>query len=260
MAATSRWTREQLLIAFTLYSQLPFGKLHARNADIKHYAALIGRTPAALAMKLVNLASLDPMIIESGRSGLTQVSKMDRELWQEMDCDPDAFERQCQQAMAALLPSDAAMRYAPSAQETPADYYGQERQRTVNTRIGQQLFRKRVLSAYHERCCITGLEEPALLIASHIVPWREAPEHRLDPSNGLCLSALHDKAFDIGLIAVNDNLELLLSPQLKKRKNSATADLFAAYEGKPLQLPAQACYMPNPAHLRYHREHIFVKR
>lgn len=270
MAATSRWTREQLLVAFTLYSQLPFGKLHARNADIKHYAALIGRTPAALAMKLVNLASLDPMIIESGRSGLTQVSKMDRELWQEMDCDPDAFERQCQQAMAALLPSDAAMRYAPSAQETPADYlptdylpadyYGQERQRTVNTRIGQQLFRKRVLGAYRERCCITGLEEPALLIASHILPWRDAPEHRLDPSNGLCLCALHDKAFDIGLITVNDHLELILSPQLKKRKDSATTQLFEAYEGKPLQLPAQACYMPNPAHLRYHREHIFVKR
>ncbi|SLM61626.1 MULTISPECIES: HNH endonuclease [Dickeya] len=259
MAATSRWTREQLLVAFTLYSQLPFGKMHARNAEIKQYAALIGRTPSALAMKLVNLASLDPMIIESGRSGLTQVSKMDRELWQEMDRDPDAFELQCQQAIAAL-PQHSPLSCTPSAQETPADYYGQERQHTVKTRIGQQLFRKRVLSAYHERCCITGLAEPSLLVASHILPWRDAPEHRLDPSNGLCLSALHDKAFDIGLITVNDHLELILSPRLKKRKDRATTSLFEAYEGKPLQLPPDARYAPNPAHLRYHREQVFVKR
>jgi len=70
MAAVNRWTYEQLLVAFTLYSQIPFGKLHARNPDIIHYANLIGRTPSALAMKLVNIASLDPFIIESGRSGL----------------------------------------------------------------------------------------------------------------------------------------------------------------------------------------------
>lgn len=44
MAATTLWTRDQLLVAFTLYSQLPFGKLHSRNPDIIHYAKLIGRT------------------------------------------------------------------------------------------------------------------------------------------------------------------------------------------------------------------------
>ena len=57
MAAINLWTREQLLVAFTLYSQIPFGRLHANNPDIIHYAGLIGRTPSALAMKLVNLAS-----------------------------------------------------------------------------------------------------------------------------------------------------------------------------------------------------------
>lgn len=38
-------------------------------------------------MKLVNIASLDPVIIDSGRTGLSQASKADRELWQELEQD-----------------------------------------------------------------------------------------------------------------------------------------------------------------------------
>jgi len=64
-----RWTREQLKLAFHLYCQLPFGKLHSRNAEIVELAQLIGRTPGAVAMKLVNFASLDPAITSTGRAG-----------------------------------------------------------------------------------------------------------------------------------------------------------------------------------------------
>ncbi len=52
------WSREQLLIAFNLYCQMPFGKMHSKNPDIIRFADLIGRTPSALAMKLTNIASL----------------------------------------------------------------------------------------------------------------------------------------------------------------------------------------------------------
>ncbi|WJY14620.1 HNH endonuclease [Pectobacteriaceae bacterium CE90] len=253
MAATNHWTRNQLLIAFTLYSQLPFGKLHARNPDIIHYAALINRTPSALAMKLVNLASLDPFITESGRTGLRGVSKADRELWQEMDSDPTGFEQQCRQAMGHLDVDNLAILQVNDVEE---DYRGDERITQVKTRIGQQLFRKRVLSAYDERCCITGLEEPALLVASHIRPWKMAAEHRLNPSNGLCLSNLHDKAFDLGLITFNDHLELMLSPRIKKLKSPISESNFAQYEGLPIRLPDQ--YPPDMSQMTYHREHIFL--
>lgn len=203
MAAINRWTREQLLVAFTLYSQIPFRKLHALNPDIIHYAGLIGRTPSALAMKLVNIASLDSFNIESGRRGLTGASKADRELWQEMDLDSDAFEQQFQSAMATLE------KPLTSLQEThAADFSGKERTTIIKARVGQQLFRKRVLDAYENRCCLTGLEEPMLLVASHIRPWNNAVEYRLNPSNGLCLSSLHNKAFDRGLITFNEHLEL----------------------------------------------------
>ena len=63
------WTREQLLIAFALYCRLPFGKLHYRNPEIVRIAEAIGRTPSALAMKLSNIASLDPEITSTGPQG-----------------------------------------------------------------------------------------------------------------------------------------------------------------------------------------------
>ncbi|GAB7258610.1 HNH endonuclease [Dickeya ananatis] len=257
MAVSTLWTRDQLLVAFTLYSRLPFGKLHSRNPEIIDYAKLIGRTPSALAMKLVNIASLDPVIIDSGRTGLSQASKADRELWQELERDPQAFEQQCQQAITALTAPDDTSQHALDV--TPPDYYGHERMAITTVRVGQQQFRKRVLKAYDERCCITGLEEPILLIASHIRPWKDIAEHRLDPSNGLCLSALHDKAFDKGLIGFNDHLELMLSPRLKMLSSEIVQNQFEQYEGKQLHLPTDPHHHPKLEHIRHHRKHLFGK-
>ena len=87
MAYRSIWTREELLVAFALYCRLPFGRLHSKNPEIVEVAAAIGRTPSALAMKLTNIASLDPAIISTGRSGLSGASANDREMWNEMQRD-----------------------------------------------------------------------------------------------------------------------------------------------------------------------------
>lgn len=251
MAGVNHWTRDQLLVAFTLYSQIPFGKLHSKNPDIIHYANLIGRTPSALARKLVNLASLDPFIIESGRSGLKGASNTDRMLWQEMNQDTEIFDFECLRAMEKLE------RPARTLHDSgPIDFSGRERTTIIKARVDQQLFRKNVLAAYEYRCCLTELEEPALLVASHIRPWSEAVEHRLNPSNGLCLSSLHDKAFDRGLISFNEHLEMIVSPKLKKLTSNIAIENFEKYEGKALRLPIS--YPPDMSQLHYHRENIFV--
>ncbi|RFS87733.1 HNH endonuclease [Serratia marcescens] len=252
MTAAKLWTREELLIAFTLYSQIPFGKLHSRNPEIIHYSKLIGRTPSALAMKLVNLASLDPYIIESGRSGLKGASNADRELWKEMSQDVDLFNQQCQTAMEHLEKPTA-----PDFDEEPKDFSGRDKFSTVKTRVDQNLFRKNVLEAYEYRCCITGLEEPALLVASHILPWSHSIEQRLNPSNGLCLSSLHDKAFDRGLITFDEDLRLVLSNKIKLLKSSIYVENFEKYEGKMIRTPIN--HFPDKEHIFYHREKIFIK-
>ncbi|HFF9835888.1 HNH endonuclease [Serratia marcescens] len=251
MVAAKLWTREELLIAFTLYSQIPFGKLHSRNPEIIHYAKLIGRTPSALAMKLVNLASLDPYIIESGRSGLKGASNADRELWKEMSQDADLFNQQCQTAVEHLEKPAA-----PDFDEEPKDFSSRDKLSTVKTRVDQNLFRKNVLEAYEYRCCVTGLEEPSLLVASHILPWSHSIEQRLNPSNGLCLSSLHDKAFDRGLITFDKDMKLVLSNKIKQLKSSIYVENFEKYEGKIIDTPIKNS--PDKAHLAYHRENIFI--
>ena len=69
-------------------------------------------------------------------------------------------------------------------------------------RKGQDYFRRMILANYNCRCALTGIDIPQLLLASHIIPWKDKShkKERLNPENGICLSALYDKAFDKGLI------------------------------------------------------------
>jgi putative restriction endonuclease len=257
MSARINWTRQQLLVAFHLYSQLPFGKLHSNNPEIIKYAALIGRTPSALAMKLTNIASRDPEITSTGRAGLSGASAADKAMWAEMQADWGHFAIEMNQAVTALGAADvfdATANISPPLDEE-VDYTGSNKVVQVTARIGQNFFRRAVLSAYNYRCCITGLSVAKLLIASHIKPWRIDAANRLNPRNGLCLSMLHDKAFDAGIITVTENMTVHVS-----RKHAADADHFfnsalLAFDGKPLVLPNK--FSPHADFLAYHRQHVF---
>ena len=102
MTTRTNWTRRQLLLAFALYCRLPFGRLHNRNPEIVRYAEAIGRTPSALAMKLVNIASLDPAITTTGRRGLRAASAADRAMWDEMNSDWERFAVESQRALTDI--------------------------------------------------------------------------------------------------------------------------------------------------------------
>jgi putative restriction endonuclease len=257
MSVRNGWTRQQLLVAFKLYCQMPFGKMHSRNPEIIKYADFIGRTPSALAMKLTNIASLDPAITSTGRKGLKAVSAADKAMWEEMQLDWKQFTTEIQKAVSAFGISPE---LKTSVSNTPildeaADYTGSNKTVQTAVRIGQDFFRRTVLSAYNYRCCITGLAIPKLLIASHIVPWRIDEANRLNPGNGLCLSMLHDKAFDIGIITIAEDMTVNVS-----RKHAADADHFfnsalLAYDTKPIALPEK--FQPQAEFLAYHRKYIF---
>jgi predicted restriction endonuclease len=96
-------------------------------------------------------------------------------------------------------------------------------------RIGQDIFRDALTEYWGGRCPLTGITEPALLRASHIVPWSDCnDEQRLDVHNGLLLSALWDAAFDQGLVSFDDDGAALASSSL-----SATARLALGIEPAP---------------------------
>ena len=89
-------------------------------------------------------------------------------------------------------------------------FAGENKRAETNQRVGHAKFAKSVLANFENRCCVTGISERELLVASHIVPWSENTESRLDPANGLCLSAMVDRLFDRGFISFTDDLEIIV--------------------------------------------------
>ncbi len=132
---------------------------------------------------------------------------------------------------------------------------GKSRVQTVSVRVNQYFFRKMILCNYKQQCCINGLNVPDVLRASHIVAWAEDKDNRLNPANGLCLSATYDAAFDRHLISLDDDYRLILGKSLREyTSNQAFKDHFKAYEGKTIILPDH--YLPDKHFLKKHRDKL----
>jgi len=253
---SNRWTKEQLKLAFHLYCQLPFGRLHSRNPEIIQLAKLIGRTPGAVAMKLVNFASLDPAITSTGRAGLGNAGALDKEVWAEFHADWEKLAIECEMLRRNLDHAQPVVADESGELLVPEDYSGETRRVVTEQRIKQNFFRRAVLSSYRGRCCMSGLSEPRLLVASHIVPWSKDKANRLNPSNGLCLSAIHDKAFDKGLITLDDDLQIIISESLKQRNEAFLQSVFLPLEGRRIELPER--FTPDLEFIARHRAEEFV--
>ena len=258
-ASTGNWTSEQLKLAFHFYCQTPFGKLHSRNRQIIVLAQLIGRTPSALAMKLVNFASLDPSITGSGRKGLSGASALDRHIWDEFHADWERLTIECEQLRQYLLLEHRLKDEIPADKDESillTDFTGETRLALLQQRIKQTFFRRAVLSSYRERCCISGVSDRRLLVASHIAPWSADKTNRLNPSNGLCLSAIHDKAFDTHLFTLSDDWRIVLSAQLKASKDVFLQNVFWPIEDKQIELPER--FIPDLSFVENHRKALLV--
>ncbi len=126
-------------------------------------------------------------------------------------------------------------------------------------RKGQNYFRRMILANYGGRCALMGIDIPQLLLASHIIPWADStPQQRLCPENGICLSALYDKAFDRGLITISpDDYTIRLSDALRDYETQDYFDRhFGSISGQKITMPIE--HRPNRDFLAYHRDHVFV--
>ena len=255
--ATGLWTKEQVKLAFHLYCQLPYGRIHGRNPEIMALAKVIGRTSDAVAMKMLNIASIDPVVTSAGKAGLGNASALDRVVWDEFHADWERLALECHQLMLQHSAQDQEdLELQPESDVLlPEDFTGETRQVLTAQRIKQHFFRRAVLSSYRGRCCMSGLSEPRLLIASHIVPWSRDKTNRLNPSNGLCLSAIHDRAFDKGLISLTDDFRVMLSEKIRKRDEVFIKTVFLPLENQSIEMPER--FSPNHEFLHHHRTAIF---
>lgn len=257
--ARRNWQREELLLALNLYCKLPFGKYHSRNPEIIRLANLIDRTPDAVAMKLSNFASFDPVHQSRGIRGLGNASQADREIWDEFTSGWDELAVESELTYERLSTGAYYKNHRPSQDiEEPVPFSGPtEIERQVRVRLGQGFFRAVILASYASQCCVCRMPIPELLVASHIVAWRDDEDLRVNPHNGLCLCTLHDKGFDRGLFALGESYEVILGEKVRQYLPEPSVQSgFEAYEGKGISLPDK--FIPDQQFLAFHRGHYFL--
>ncbi|MBS1625632.1 MAG: HNH endonuclease [Bacteroidetes bacterium] len=242
------WTRDELILAINLYCKIPFGKIHKGNPDVIHLAQLIGRSPGAISRKLGNFASFDPSLKARGIKGLPNTGGLDKVIWNEFYNDWEGMAYESERVLAQYE-GKPIERFVEEADFEIRE--GKDKERLTRVKVNQAFFRSMVLATYDYSCCITGIKNIELLVGSHIVPWNEDKDNRLNPRNGLCLNSLHDKAFDRHLLSITTNLEVILSKRLKKnKKNDFIASNFLEVEGKQIQLPKK--FLPDEKFLDHH--------
>jgi putative restriction endonuclease len=258
MAERNLWTKDELILAFNLYLKLPFGKMHSRTPEIVELADLIGRTSNSIAIRLTNFAACDPYHQNRGVKGMEGGRKQCQPIWDEFALNKEALIFESERILAEKENQTIESKFNEILLDLK-DLKGEVKLREVKTRVNQNVFRQIVLANYSSKCAITGIDIPELLFASHIIPWSENQKERLNPENGICLSALYDRAFDKGFIGINERFELLISNDLKKKsKQDYYSKYFSILENEKINLPQR--YFPNKEFIQFHLDTIFHKR
>ena len=205
-------------------------------------------------MKLVNFASLDPTHQRRGVSGLRNASRGDREIFEEFSANWEELAFESEQALTRI--SGGAPDRLPYIAAVILPEGPTERERTTRVRIVQRFFRDAVLASYGGRCAMCGIAVVDLLNASHIIPWGENIGRRADPTNGLSLCSLHDRAFDRGLVTITADLRIAVSAALIMANPPELHRVaFSAMDGERVTLPYR--FHPDPSALEYHRRHLY---
>ena len=256
----SAWTREELVLALYLYCQIPFAKTKASNPEIIQLAQALGRTPSSVARKLGNFGAFDPLLAQKGISGLVHHSKADEETWNEFYGHWDSL---VEASRAIMEQGEFAVPFVPVVEDEPQPLFpalsfptGPTAQpRLVMARLSQSFFRRAVLSSYGSSCCMCGIDFPQLLVASHIKPWAASEGTQTNPENGLCLCALHDKAYDRGLMTVSADCEIFVSSMIIKSKVPFVETSLAAFDKQKIKMPSR--FAPKSEYLAWHGNNVF---
>ena len=257
----AKWSRDETILALDLYMRTPCGSIHFYERPVKELAEKMGRSPSSLAMKMVNLGRLDPSLSSRGVGGLAHGAKEEVAVWNEFSSRIDLL---CEERTRILNELSSADGGFHEIQHEVDDTIlkippGMEKERLQKVRVNQSYFRSLVLTSYGTKCCITGMNDKRLLIASHIKPWSDAniENERVSPANGLCLNALHDKAFDRGLITIDTDYHVVISKSLRETVTKQVFDeYFAKYDNWQIETPFH--FKPAREFIEYHNEHIFL--
>lgn len=229
------WSREETIIAFNAYCKIAFKNSSKQHPLIIHYAQILGRTPSALNMKIGNIGRLDPELKTQGIKGLTHGAKMEQEIWDEFYANPERLVFESERLIAKFSKKNIEEITDIDITNLPE---GKERETIIRQRVNQSFFRSVVMSSYNYRCCISGVGNPQLLEACHIVDWTTEVANRTNPKNGLCLNSFFHKAYDQYLLAITPDFKILLAEELiRKTANSLFKTYLERINGNSITLP-----------------------
>lgn len=259
-----RWDEDEITLCLGLYYLYSSGSVSFEDG-VKALGKMLGRTRGSVGFKLGNIASCD----NPGR-GFPNISKLDLAVFRKYSGNIDSLfldireilsRRGYGNADASILlkgnPYSGSYDYNQDYlnETTDADYSAESRETIVRVREKQWAFRTALLTNYDRTCCISGIAMPQLLVASHIVPWAADKSKRLDPSNGLLLNSILDRAFDQGLITFGlEKHDLIVSDRIRDEK---TLDYLSSFRGRILALPKHSNAIPAKENLQYHNDVIF---
>jgi putative restriction endonuclease len=211
---------------------------------------LTSRTADSIILKMANFRSLDDSV---DSKGMAHVSELDRIIWSTLEKSPRKLKEIWDESVSnpstktKISNRDISIVFDPVKTGVARN--------SVDTRIGQEAIRSLTLRNYGYACSFCGLDYPDLLMASHIIPWGERSDTRGVLSNVICLCAIHDRAFDRGLLTIDDNYKILVSTKINKY--AETKAIFTEISGKKISLPKDKRMVPDLQFLKYHRSEIF---
>lgn len=252
MAKRRDWSREDTLAVFALYFCLPSNQQVKTNKDVIAFAKTVGRSPSSVSRKLANVKAKDPM--RTG-VGLTHASKLVAEIWDEYDARGNDLMTE------AVWQLDARMGGINNKGEGVSYLFmsepeGHDRIVEATVRVNQSYFRNSLMENYDHHCCFTGMGMDRLLVASHIKPWAASDaREKVSPDNGLLLNALHDRAFDQGLMTIDENMRIRVSPKVPK--DGPRSEWLWGFDKQEMRLPARM--KPRRDFIEYHNDVIFQR-
>lgn len=239
-----KWSREDIIVALALYCVTPTSKMNPSNKTIQAVAQVMGFSLRSLTARMQNFRAADPRQVSS----LGHIAKIDRAIYEEFRHDWGELSAQAEAITGlALFDADPVKGAQRISSLTDRNKVNRER----------AFFRGSVLAAYDYRCCISGQTLPAMLVASHIKPYRKCrgSEDRVNPENGLCLNVFYDKAFDQGFITIEPDLTIRVSPRAHEFPDAFTTRWLLDLQGESILLPDR--FRPRAEFLEYHNREIF---
>ena len=255
------WTEEQITVVLYEYCRRPFGQFSGTKPFIEELGRLLHRSSGAIVRKVGNLAHFDPLMKARGVEGLEHTAKLDKEIWNRYFGHWDQLAYDAEMLIAKFKEKSFEDSVEESIEINLSSLpKSEERRQEVVRRIHQDFFRRTVLSSYNSQCCITGLNNKALLEASHIVGWSKDEANRTNPQNGLCLNVLFHKAYDENLIGISPDYEIFISENFfgmkLKEVDSHTKEYVMGYNNRKLIMPKR--FLPDRDLLAIHFD-IFKK-